>query len=378
MKKSLFSFLTLLLVFLLVSCNTVPEVTTGSTAGTTAATTVGGLFATTQATTEYETTTSEDDEYEEPQWILNTTNRRTYSLHHTGVMMRELTIKTHLGGDPVVISQLTDTHIIYFNEQDLADPFYKSVYDAYNNPSINGWPLSNVRFTMSAASKDADAVVVTGDVVSCYSSGSLQKANEYIFSKHDNVLAALGNHDVSRVDVHGHIPDPMSMEDLRFLLAGGWSNDIAYESQVIGDKVMAIVIDNSLGFRDEQVPRLTADLATAREMGYIVLMFYHVPLCTGLEEDNNLAPEWGNHQNWPFGTTSAYVGPHSKGVDAKIYSMIRRNGDIIRGLFCGHVHGDFYMEIPAKTIDGIETMIPQYVMTPVMSNSGHFLRITVE
>lgn len=377
MKKSLLSFLTLLLVFLLVSCNTVPEVTTGSTAGTTAATTVGGLFDTTQATTEYETTTSEDDEYEEPEWILNTTNKRFYSLLPTGVMMRKIIIKTHLDGPSVKIAQLTDTHINYCNEKDLLDPVLKSTYE--NRQWLkDGASLSNIRFTLKEADAlDPDMIVLTGDVYDYYSEGVVEKANEYIFDAYDNILACIGNHEPIR-QCEGKVADHLSYDTLRGMVADSWCNDISYESTVIENKVMLIAIDNSYGFRDEQVPRLTADLNTAREMGYVVLLFYHVPLCSGLESDNNIAPEWGNHQNWSFGTTSSYVGPYSKGVDAKIYSLIRRNGDIIRGLFCGHVHGDFYTEIPAKTIDGIDTMIPQYIMTPVAYNNGHFLYIVVE
>lgn len=386
-SKRILSVLCLLLAILLISCNPGGERNTTSTAAvsttppslttaqqTTAATTAG-TAATTVGTT---TTTSSEDENAEPTWILNTTNRRTYTWTDISVWQRELTIPTTKGGDPIVISHLTDTHIIYYSKEDLADPFYKSVYDAYNNPSVNGWPLSNVKWTMREAVVGADAVVVTGDVMSAYSPGALAKANEYIFSKHANVMATLGNHDLARTDVHASIRDPMSKEELRAELAAGWCNDITYASQVLGEKVMLITMDNGIGFHNEQSPLLSYDLQLAREEGYIVLLFFHVPLNTGRVEDNNIPPEWGNHPNWSFGTMDGYAGPNSTGADAKIYSTICKNGDIIKGIFCGHVHGDFYLEIPAKTIDGEDTMIPQYVMTPVMSDSGHYLRITVE
>jgi len=72
------------------------------------------------------------------------------------------------------------------------------------------------------------------------------------------------------------------------------------------------------------------------------------------------------------------VGKYSIGADKQIYDLICNNGDIIYGTFCGHVHGDFYTEIHAKTAAGEEIMIPQYMIQGTVYDRGHFLKITVE
>ena len=54
------------------------------------------------------------------------------------------------------------------------------------------------------------------------------------------------------------------------------------------------------------------------------------------------------------------------------------NADVIRGIFCGHWHSDFYTEILAETPDGKKTVIPQYVLTGNMYDKGHALIITVD
>lgn len=317
-----------------------------------------------------------DEEILEPAWVLNTTTPCSFETLPSGVVMRTLTISTHHGGEAVRISHLTDTHIIYYNETDLTDPIMKASYDALNGSKNNGWPLSNVAATIAEATKDTSLVVVTGDVVARYSSGALQKTKEYIFDRCDNVLATLGNHDTERIS--GNAGDPLTEEERRALIAKDWCNDITYASVVLEEKVMVIAMDNGHGFCNEQYPLLSADLLSARQNGYVVLLFFHVPLNTGRTEDNNIPPVWGNHENWSFGTASGCVGLASQGADGKIYSLIRNNGDIIRGIFCGHVHGDFYVEIPAKTATGEATMIPQYIVSPVYSDKGHFLQIIIE
>lgn len=320
--------------------------------------------------------TTDPMESEEPQWVLNITNRCTYTPLPSGVVARKIIIKTHHGTPSVKISHMTDTHIIYYSNEDLKDPILKESYDLLGGSSHNGWPLSNVQATMKEASRAADMIVVTGDVVARYSPGALQKTREYIFDAAPNVMATLGNHDTERIA--GNQGDPLSEEERRALIAKDWCNDISYASTVLEEKVMVIALDNGHGFRQEQYVPFASDLALAREMGYVVLLFYHVPLNSGLASDNNIPPEYGTHENWSFGTANGCVGPDSTGIDGKMYSLIRRNGDIIRGLFCGHVHGDFYTEIPAKTIDGIDTMIPQYVTAPVYAEKGHYLHIVVE
>ena len=310
-----------------------------------------------------------------------TPNRVTYTrLKPSGMIMRELTIKAGLGGEKVVISQLTDAHLNYCNEEDLKDPVLASTYEHHTWKKDNA-SLGNLQNTLKEAAKDSDLMVITGDLFSYCSQGVLETAKEHVFDKYDNVMACLGNHEIVR-QMQGKVEDTMTQEQIREILAGYWCNDIYYASRIIKNKVMVIAIDNSSShFFAEQVPLLTADLQKARENGYVVLLFYHIPLLTGDPDDNYKTPDSEYHQGiWSFGTEVGHnlIGKYSIGADKQIYDLICNNGDIIYGTFCGHVHGDFYTEIHAKTAAGEEIMIPQYMIQGTVYDRGHFLKITIE
>jgi hypothetical protein len=61
----------------------------------------------------------------------------------------------------------------------------------------------------------------------------------------------------------------------------------------------------------------------------------------------------------------------------KVYNLITNNGDIIKGVFNGHAHADFYTEIVAKTASGNSTVIPQYTLTGSIYGDGRMLKIRV-
>ena len=321
-----------------------------------------------------------------------TPNRVKYTVKPSQVLLRELTIKAGLGGEKVIISQLTDIHLSYYNEEDLKDPVLKETYEKYTFKKDNE-TLENLQNTLKLAARDADLMVITGDLYNYYSQGNMQTIKEHIFDKYDNVIATLGNHDVDRQCNDCTLEDPVTYEELRATVAAGWCNDITYESRIIKDKVMVIALDNNTyydggyHFLPEQVPLLTADLQKARENGYVVLLFYHVPLLTGDPSDDYTPADKifsdKSRQKGSFGTTEGpyggdCVGAHSTGADKEIYDLITNNGDIIYGAFCGHLHGDFYTEIHAKTATGEEIMIPQYVIQGVLYDKGHCLKITIE
>jgi hypothetical protein len=371
MKKSIFTrirlvLLTCLLVVSLTACTVVPNGSTNTT---------------------MPTQPSESIVPSKPAHTLLppvTPNRVTYKTTSSQVVRRDLTIKAGIG-ETVIISQLTDIHLSYYNEEDLKDPVLKEAYELFDWRKDNA-NLENFQRTLSAAAKDSDLIVVTGDLYNYYSQGNMETLKEHLFDKYSNAIATLGNHDVDRQPNDCTLEDPVSYDELRATIAAGWGNDITYVSQIIKDKVMVIALDNgSFHFLPEQVPLLTADLQRARENGYVVLLFYHLPLLTGDAADNktyadskysskspNFAAKLGSNPN------SEFIGPHSTGTDKEIYDLITNNGDIIYGAFCGHIHGDFYTEIHAKTAAGEEIMIPQYLIQSVAYDKGHYLKITIE
>ncbi len=307
----------------------------------------------------------------------NTTNQwKYYRDMGNNIIERRLVINTGWGGESVDIVQMTDMHINYCNENDLKDPVLKSTYQ-YRTWLKNGESLPNVERCMKSA-QDADVIVLTGDVYDYYSEGVVQKADDYIFNKYKNVVGAIGNHEVVR-RVQGKVEETKSEKELRDLVTRSWCNDITYESIILKDKVMAILLDNSSGkFLQEQISLFKQDLKKARTEGYVVLLFYHVPVNTGNPADAKAKALYVN-DDYPanFYDCAEHPGPGSSGADKTMYDLICNNADVIKGAFCGHYHSDYYTEISAKTPNGAKTIIPQYILTGAAYDSGHMLRITI-
>ena len=301
------------------------------------------------------------------------------------VVVREVTIDTGKGGEDIEIVQLTDIHINYCTAEDLLDPVLKSTYE--NRKWLANFAVkSNLQKCLNYA-KDADQIVITGDILDYLSKGTLAKAKEYIFDPYPTVMATLGNHEPVK-KCQGKVAENTSFTTRMKELEENWIGDVYYQSKVLGDKVMVIAMDNgSLAdekkqqgvFWERQVELLRADLATARANGYAVLLFYHVPISTTNTKYQEVQSTFiGDKNNVTFNFFAYGVGYSSTGPDKKIYELIVNNGDIIKGAFCGHLHSDFYTEIAAKTPDGGITVIPQYVLCGVPYNEGHALKIIVK
>ncbi len=300
-----------------------------------------------------------------------------------GVKVREVVIDTGKGGDPIDIIQLTDIHINYCNEEDLKDPVLKSTYD--NRKWLKNFQVQSNLERCLAFAEDADQLVITGDLYDYLSMGAIEKAQEYVFDPYPNVLATLGNHESVR-QMQGTVPENTTLEERMEILEETWCHDIYYESRVLGEKVMLIAMDNASAggigaFHDSQVPLLEADLALARENGYAVLLFYHIPISTGNPADTEVYADYvgditATQRN--FYSYSACIGINSSGASGRIYNMIVSNADIIKGAFCGHHHSDFYTEIVGSGADGSLLTIPQYSVTGVSYGNGQVMKITVK
>lgn len=144
---------------------------------------------------------------------------------------------------------------------------------------------------------------------------------------------------------------------------------------------MVIQMDNNLSkFWESQVEMLRADLATAMEKQYTVLLFMHKAIDTkdGLTTANAI---WNNARTtWTLRTGErALVGINTNdAATLEVMNLITTHGDVIRGIFTGHMHSDFYLPITATTSTGESCVIPQYVLTGTQYNSGHALKINVK
>ena len=299
-----------------------------------------------------------------------------------GLSVREVTI--HSGSrdtTPVEIVQMSDFHFNFCNAMDFEENNPSTMSTYYNRDlKPNGASLPMALKCLEYGSM-FDQAVITGDVIDYISNGSLELMKRYVWDAHPGILATLGNHEPVRVlGLPTDVPDPTSLQSRYELLQKTWAHDVYYTSKVVKNKVMVIQMDNSQrGFWDSQVAKLQADIATARSKGYTVLLFMHLPLSTGNPTDTAVT---SFHVNDPSGATFDFytkgIGYNAGGATGQVYDLITNNADVIRGVFTGDMHCDFYTEIVAKTADGTQTTIPQYVLTAAFYEDGAVMHITVD
>ena len=160
-----------------------------------------------------------------------------------------------------------------------------------------------------------------------------------------------------------------------------------YFSEVMHDNVMLIQLDNGCHrYWEFQIPKLEKDLAAARENGYTVLIFQHEPICTGRTEDKAVPSfyVWEDCEPYAnFYDTCIGYAPASDAPTMAIYRLITENADIVRGIFCGHEHSSYYMEVEGTYTDKDGKVhrknIPQYLLecNVYEGYTGHVLKITV-
>ena len=301
----------------------------------------------------------------------------TNSVTDNEIKVRDVVIDSGKGGEPVKIVQLTDLHLSWVSEEDKLDPVIASSYE-HRAWSKDGRFWEKVKRCLDFA-ENYDLTVVTGDIFDFYTEETARRTKELVFDQY-KLIASLGNHEPAR-KMQGLVEETESLEARVKRLEDKWCNDIYYCSRVVGDKVLAIAIDNSSmsRFHDCQIEPLRRDLELAREKGYVVLMFYHDPMSTGNPKYASLDTlDRGDCYNRNFYNSPIQINADSEGASGEIYRMITSSADVIKGLFCGHYHSDFYTEIDATTSTGEKTVIPQYVLKGTVYDKGNALRITVK
>ncbi len=293
-------------------------------------------------------------EFERPKTTLvgdEGSNNWIYRLGEDGLTVREVVIDAGLGGDPVEIVQITDAHI--------------------------GWNAARETWkTCLRYASQYDYTVATGDLIEATHPDLMTFFKESI-ADYPNLMACFGNHEWS-----GKIEGmPEKRNDRYPILQEVWPNDVYYSSVVVQDRVMLIQMDNSQNtFHDSQVPLLTADIKKARENGYAVLVFYHVPMRTENPAEAKLAPILAKDPDKivAYNFYDAQIRGGREQPTGKIYNLLTGNADVVRGIFCGHFHEDFYTEMMATTPDGTKTVLPQIISFQSNADDGHVTKITVK
>ena len=312
-------------------------------------------------------------------------NRWIYRLGTNGLFVREATFDSGKGGDPIAIVQLSDLHYNYINDRDRQD----------NNPTVLStaterlWGANGAHVAQSKTAIDyartADQVVITGDVLDYLSWGCIELMQKEVWDVLPNAMITIGNHDYVQ-QMQGTVPETLAPADRWTWLQSVWKHDIYYSSKVMGDKVMLIQMNNGeRKFYESQIEPLKKDIETARENGYIVLLFMHETIYTKNRNETAVNALRVNDSGWAFNEDfcSNTANHHVGGADMdsatkEVYNLITNNADVVKGIFNGHIHSDFYTEVKAKTASGEDTIIPQYTMTGTIYDTGHVMKITVK
>lgn len=281
-------------------------------------------------------------------------NTYIYRLNKSGITVREAFFESGKGGDPVKIVQITDAHI---------------------NTLKADTSVKNLRALLELAA-GSDRIVLSGDAVDYLTDENLTVLQREIWDRYPFADVLLGNHDI--IDPDGLMTEEECFEKLQSF----WKHNIFYSSSVLKEKVMLIQLNNGNGeFYECQVEPLERDIRIARENGYTVLLFVHIPLCTQNPEEESVSSLTGDVTGTDYYTNkyNTLVGAVNMpdGATKTVYNLIVNNADVIKGVFNGHSHTDFYTEIIGSDESGAPTVIPQYTVGSVKDGNGHLMKITV-
>ncbi|MBR5553725.1 MAG: metallophosphoesterase, partial [Clostridia bacterium] len=326
-------------------------------------------------------------------------NHAMYRLAN-GMKIREVEIDTGIGGDEIEIVHFADTHLNYINRMDM-EIGETNTLSTYRGRSWlrDGSSVPNINRAMEYASF-FDKTVITGDIMDYFSWGCAEVMTKTIIDRSNKVVMALGNHEPAELcqpDMND-LSYKYSLDHTYQVLQSIWkTNDIYYHSEILTndegtEKVMIVLLDNQRDayWGDIQAVPFAADIEKAREKGIPILIFEHNPIST--QNPNETAATWffepGDLSGIPCDMTKSFAGSPAHGYadTMKVYNLIVRNSDVIKGVFCGHWHNHMYTEILAQNEDGSfktdengnYVVIPQHTVTANAYGSGNAIKITIK
>ena len=317
-----------------------------------------------------------------------------YRIGTEGVRVREVeVVSEHEDDTPATVVQISDLHLGTLNQKDWVEgnPTLLSTYE--NRMWLKNGGSSDVTTkALRYASLIADQIVITGDAMDYLSHGSAELLQKLVWNDYPDTIITSGNHEWLQC-MQGKVPESLSIDERALWLERIWSphHDFYYTSRLVKNKVLVVQLENSLcKFWDSQVEPLKHDLELARQKHYVVLVFAHTKLWTNNPKEthvNSIIPN-------PYAKTNQFnfyetcdnrngqlvgFGAEANSATDRVYQLIVKNADIVRGVFVGHEHVDLYTEIVGEHGVTQEKMtIPQYVLTTnAIDPYGAILKITV-
>ncbi len=307
----------------------------------------------------------------------------------TGVSVHDVFIDAGIGGE-ILIGHIADIHYNYCNQQDLdeADPVLMSTLE-HRLWLANAKTVETGR-RCTALLGDADQLVFNGDTLDYQSHGTMELMQKEVWDCFPDAIATVGGHEYARC-MQGKVPETTTRDEREAVLRAFWKHDLDYVSRLVKDTVLVVGINNNCAsFNERQLALFKADIARARENGYIVLVFAHEPICTCNPAHANITAEHeavlmrGDMAGFPVDLCNGMTprmrmvgSPSCDDTTNALYETMVNSADVVRGFFAGHWHNEMYLPIAAKSGDGKATVIPQYIKTASAYGQGNVMRICV-
>ena len=287
-----------------------------------------------------------------------------YRQNDTNQIIYEFVVNAGID-ETVEIGMVSDIHFNYANEKDLDD---EEICDTLQNRIWlkDGESVPSAVSALKGASL-LDQTVVCGDTLDFLSNGAMDLMRKHVFEPYPNAICVLGGHELTKQMQTGK-PDRLPLKKRIKILEDFWCHDAHYYSRLLKDKVLCVGVDNSTGHYHKSVAKkLKKDLRFARKNGYVVLIFQHEPINTYNPNykvvDAILVGDPSGARRNAFDSKDCIGSPlHDDRHDKKVLSLILNNADVVKGVFAGHWHNLYYLEINAVTKNGTPSTIPQVVV----------------
>ncbi len=285
------------------------------------------------------------------------------------ILVRDVIVKTGLGTEKMEICFIADPHFAALSKKDISENLINGISSYRGRSWTRGTNFRDVSLKYMEYASMFEKTVIGGDAVDYLTYGAMDAVAGLLTKKSINgsIKMVLGNHEpaeMSQNDIGG-LHNVMSLEERYKLLANNWTNDPVYSSEIMKtkdgkDNIMMIYLDNGgqHAYNATQLEKFKADIKAAREKKLPVLIFQHIPLAVSAAGSTDMDMK-----------DSATLA---------LDTEIRKSADVVKAIFCGHMHADSVDYLETLKSDGSmgSIKIPQYTVAGAHYNN--VMKITVE
>ena len=307
-----------------------------------------------------------------------------YRLKSTRQVVCDISVDSGLGlNESITVGAVADLHFNFCNMNDRNDE--ELAYTEQCRQWLKDQKSVPAAIRALEAADYCDAAIVLGDVLDYMSEGAANLTKALIIKKYPEIMMALGGHDITK-QMQTKIVDKLPLAEREAYVSAFWPHDINYYSRVIKEKLVAVVLNNSMShYLDCQVEKLRDEIESARKEGRVIIIFQHEPVAANSAGDGKVPAviiNGGAMAEVDFMTPDIIgAAENCTGATGEVYKLITSNADVVKAVVAGHWHSQFFGRINATyEKDGtvVKTTIPEYVISGNPYHEAGFLaRITV-